>query len=163
MQNKRRNYPPPFTPSVIIATGFWSGYSPLVSGTCGSFAALLVWCGAQMIVSPFSITTQLIVVIVTTIGGLIATARVLKAHERSVHADPGYIVIDEWAGMFISVLGVPCFDYMQLLSAFALFRLFDILKPGPVNSVQKCPGAWGVMLDDVLAGVLALAVLTLVF
>ena len=68
--------------------------------------------------------------------------------------DPSEVVIDEVAGMWIALLGAPI-SGPHLLSAFLLFRLFDIWKPGPSDRLQNLPGGWGIMADDVAAGAVA--------
>ena len=79
--------------------------------------------------------------------------------ERALGAkDPGAIVVDEVAGMTLSVLALPPTPGV-LLAGFLLFRLFDVLKPFPANVAQRLPGGVGVMIDDVIAGLYALALL----
>ena len=79
--------------------------------------------------------------------------------ERALGAkDPGAIVVDEVAGMTLSVLALPPTPGV-LLAGFLLFRLFDVLKPFPANVAQRLPGGLGVMIDDVIAGLYALALL----
>ncbi len=68
--------------------------------------------------------------------------------------DPSEIVIDEVAGMWLALIGIPV-TWPGMLAAFLLFRLFDVWKPGPINRLQNLPGGWGVMMDDVAAGALA--------
>jgi len=75
--------------------------------------------------------------------------------------DPAIIVVDEAAGMWLSLLGAPQVLW-QFVVALALFRFFDIIKPGPVNRLQNLPGGWGVMLDDIAAGSLTLAIMLLI-
>ncbi|BEQ15020.1 hypothetical protein FAK_20860 [Desulfoferula mesophila] len=70
-------------------------------------------------------------------------------------ADPGSIVIDEAAGMLVAMYGIRSLGW-ELLAALALFRLFDITKPLGINALQRLPGAWGVVADDLLAGLYAL-------
>lgn len=69
--------------------------------------------------------------------------------------DPSEIVIDEVAGLWIALAGTN-FALPHLIIAFLLFRLFDIIKPGPINTLQNLPGGWGVMMDDIGAGLVAL-------
>jgi phosphatidylglycerophosphatase A len=80
---------------------------------------------------------------------------------RSLSAvgDPGWVVVDEFAGQWISLLGVPRANAAGLLAAFLLFRLLDISKPGPIGWIDRNKSALGVMGDDVLAGLLAAAIL----
>lgn len=70
-------------------------------------------------------------------------------------ADPGRIVIDEAAGMLVAMYGISSLGW-ELPAALALFRLFDITKPLGINALQRLPGAWGVVADDLLAGLYAM-------
>jgi phosphatidylglycerophosphatase A len=74
--------------------------------------------------------------------------------------DPGAIVVDEVAGMMLSVLALPPTPAV-LAAGFVLFRVFDVVKPFPANVAQRLPGGVGVMADDLIAGVYALALLLL--
>ena len=95
------------------------------------------------------ITAGLIVVIAAL--GIFASAKV--ANSLGVE-DPGEIVIDELVGQWIAVLAIP--DHLGYwLAAFLLFRIFDIWKPWIIDKSQYLPGGWGIMMDDVLAGLLA--------
>jgi len=113
------------------------------------FALLIVW------LLPFaSFGLLLAVALVTGVGGWAAgrTERLLRRR------DPSPVVIDEIAGMWLSVLALPR-SFWVLLAAFLLFRLFDIAKPFPIRQSEKLSGGLGIMLDDLIAGVYTLAVL----
>ena len=97
-------------------------------------------------------------VVIACIVGLKA-ADIYEAH--SGKRDASEVVIDELAGQWIALLVVPP-DWRWWLAAFVLFRLFDIVKPGPVRMAERLPGGLGVMADDVVAGVLASALLLVV-
>ena len=97
------------------------------------------------------------VVIACIIG--VKAADIYEAH--SGKKDASEVVIDELAGQWIALLVVPP-DWRWWLAAFVLFRLFDIVKPGPVRMAERLPGGLGVMADDVVAGVLAAALLLVV-
>ena len=132
----------------LIGTVVYVGRMPIVPGTWGSLVALLVW----YIVKP-AISAPLFLLIT---GGIffvgIATAEILiKAWDDT---DPKAIVIDEWVGMWIALYLVP-HDIKWGLVAFLFFRLFDILKPGPIQLMDDMHDAIGVMMDDVAAGILA--------
>jgi phosphatidylglycerophosphatase A len=76
--------------------------------------------------------------------------------ERSIgDHDPKKVVIDEWAGMAISLIGVPAL-FSSYLWAFLLFRFFDVIKPVPAHQLERLPGGYGIVLDDVVAGLYAL-------
>ena len=132
----------------LIGTVVYVGRMPIVPGTWGSLVALLVW----YIIKP-AISAPLFLLIT---GGIffvgIATAEILiKAWDDT---DPKAIVIDEWVGMWIALYLVP-HDIKWGLIAFLFFRLFDILKPGPIQLMDDMHDAIGVMMDDVAAGILA--------
>ena len=74
--------------------------------------------------------------------------------EEEYGDDPSIVTIDELAGQWLALAALPA-DMLPVLLSFAFFRLFDIAKPGPVNTVQRLPGGWGIMADDVLAGFFA--------
>ena len=132
----------------LIGTVVYVGRMPIVPGTWGSLVALLVW----YIIKP-AISAPLFLLIT---GGIffvgIATAEILiKAWDDT---DPKAIVIDEWVGMWIALYLVP-HDIKWGLIAFLFFRLFDILKPGPIQLMDNLEDSIGVMMDDVVAGILA--------
>ncbi len=131
----------------LIASGFGSGYAPKAPGTAGSLAALLI--GVGLLTAP---DWALPLAIVTaTIAGLWAIG------PAGGGEDPGWVVIDEFAGQWIALLPLAHATPLGLLAAFALFRLFDITKPGPIGWADRQEGAFGVMADDVLAGAAAAA------
>ena len=121
----------------------------MASGTAGSAVALV---GLWLI--PFTPLSLLLATIAVTAAGLWASGRVERVVGRK---DPGVIVVDEVAGMMVSVLFLPR-TWPVLLTAFFLFRLFDVWKPYPARQSQVIPGAVGVMIDDLIAGAYALAV-----
>jgi len=124
-----------------------AGYAPVASGTVGSAVALV---GLWLI--PFTPLSLVLATVGVTLVGIWASARV----ERHVgRKDPGIIVIDEVAGMMVSVLLVPR-TWGVLVAAFFLFRLFDIWKPFPARDSQRITGGLGVMVDDLIAGAYAL-------
>lgn len=124
----------------------------MASGTVGSFVTLIaLW------LIPFTTLALLITLAVVTLVGIWAGSRV----ERAIDAkDPGIIVIDEVAGMLVSVLFLPR-TIPVLVTAFLLFRLFDIWKPFPARQFQELHGGLGVMLDDLIAGAYALALIAI--
>ena len=136
--------------SYLISTFFCLGKLPKAPGTWGSLGALLVWSFI-----PESLFFRFILLSLTLIIGFIACENTLK---ESDDPDPSFIVIDEVVGLWITLLFVPKSIFLFILG-FLLFRLFDILIPSFIYSVQFLKGSWGVMLDDILAGVLSLLVL----
>ena len=142
------------------ATVFGLGLIPVAPGTFGALAALPV----RAWVTPGSWLLTAAIAVAVTAAGLYLTRGYLRAtHKRG---DPSEVVIDETAGCLIALVFVPA-TWTWMLVAFGLFRLFDIWKPGPIGTVDRTvPGAKGIMLDDVLAGLaagIAGWLLTLVF
>lgn len=135
-----------------MATGFGLGRAPFAPGTVASGAtALLLW------LVPFSRPGLVLFLLAVTVGGTWA------AHEAERWLggkDPGVIVVDEVAGMVLSVVAFPLTPAV-LVAGFLVFRLFDILKPFPARASERLAGGLGVMVDDVIAGLYALGVLAL--
>ena len=135
-----------------------SGLSPKAPGTAGSFFSVLL---APFLFLPFSLPVRLaILVAVFVLGALAATrAEVLLGRK-----DPGCIVIDELVGQWLAMLFLGAFsdastwrDAVFLLIPFVFFRIFDIWKPWPVHASENwLPDGWGIMIDDVFAGLWAL-------
>jgi len=126
----------------IIATGFGSGYSPMIPGTAGSFIALLIF-----IIVPLDNVSWLIICLFVFFTGVWAAQIVEREHGK----DPGLVVIDEFVGQWISLLFLPRI-FLVFIAAFIIFRILDILKPFPANDSQKLAHGWGIMIDDVIAG-----------
>jgi phosphatidylglycerophosphatase A len=126
---------------------FGAGYSPVAPGTVGSLvAAVAIW------LLPFTTVRLAVTLLVVTLIGIWAGSRVERALGRK---DPSVIVIDEVAGMLLSVIGLPR-SIPVLVTAFLLFRLFDIWKPFPARESQALTGGMGVMVDDLIAGLYTL-------
>ncbi len=131
----------------MLASVFGAGYSPVASGTVGSLVtAVAIW------LLPFTTVRLAVTLVVVTLIGLWAGSRVERVLGRK---DPGVIVIDEVAGMLLSVIGLPR-SIPVLVTAFLLFRLFDIWKPFPARESQALTGGMGVMVDDLIAGLYTL-------
>ncbi|MDR3523219.1 MAG: phosphatidylglycerophosphatase A [Acetobacteraceae bacterium] len=133
----------------LIASGLGSGYSPKAPGTAGSLLALALGAGL-MTLSPWALPMAVAASI------LLGLASIGPAGGRE---DPGWVVIDEFAGQWIAMLALSHPSLPGLALAFALFRLFDIAKPGPIGWADRQGGAVGVMLDDVIAGAIAAVLL----
>lgn len=136
--------------AVFIATGLGSGFAPKAPGTIGSLAVIpFIWAYQRF---AWTTTENIIALILISILGVWSTARV-EAHWKT--HDDQRIVIDEFAGMFMTLVWFP-FDAFHVAAGFTLFRLFDIWKPGPVGYIDEhAPGAWGTFFDDIVAGVFA--------
>lgn len=130
--------------SRFIASFFGVGYFPVAPGTAGSAVALLL--GAGLMQGPGWLL-PLCAVIVAGVGYAVIPRAVVDPG-----SDPGWVVIDEVAGMWIALLGLSVASLPALVTAFAAFRLLDILKPGPIGWADRQTGAFGIMTDDILAG-----------
>jgi len=139
-----------------LGTFFGAGFLKPGPGTYGSIAALLLWFGAAHAFQPapaaLAIATTIAAIALTLIGIPAAT---IVARE-SGRKDPGLVVIDEAAGQLIALIAIPA-DWRHAALSLLLFRVFDILKPPPVRQLERLPTGTGIMLDDVAAGLLALA------
>ncbi len=141
-------------PVHFLAFGFGSGLAPKAPGTFGTLAAIPLY----LLMTLLPLSGYLLVLLVSAVLGIYLCGR--TARDMGVHDHPG-IVWDEFVGFWITMLFVPV-QWYWILAGFALFRLFDIWKPWPIRVVdQKVEGGFGIMLDDVLAGVYALLVLQL--
>ncbi len=132
----------------LSATVFGIGYLPIAPGTWASLAAVCLWYFLQQSLD-FSASLQLIAVGSSLLIGIWSSVRL----ENVWGKDPSKIVIDEWAGMWITLLFLPA-DWRILLSAFVVFRILDIWKPSIIRKAENIKGGWGVMMDDIVAGVL---------
>ena len=145
--------------SYILATFFLVGLVPFAPGTFGSAAGMTAYLLLNYIFC--SKAMLLIFTVLLFFFGVYVSNSVSSDTSSN---DPSYIVIDEVVGIFIAMLFITELSVFSCCLAFALFRLFDIAKPYPVNKCESFPGGWGIMLDDaaagLLAGVLNLTVLT---
>lgn len=145
---------PPLTSlAILVATGLGSGYLPKAPGTWGSLlAALLAW----PLAAAFGSWVLVPAAVLATVAGIWATRVYI---ERTGAKDPGPVVIDEVAGQWLTLAVCPL-DPIWWAFGFLAFRVADIAKPFPANWVDRnVDGAWGVMADDLVAGLYALAVL----
>ncbi len=136
---------------LFLATGAYSGYAPVASGTVGSLVALpFIFLSAQLL--PVSPVLQVVVLILAIVGACWVAG---AAEQYLGEHDSGKIVVDEIVG-FLTATALLEVTLPRLLVAFFLFRLFDILKPPPARYFdQQVPGGAGVVLDDVCAGIYA--------
>ena len=142
-------------PAHILATWFWTGLSPKAPGTIGSLAALPFGYALMYYGGRFYLMIGIVAVFVI---GTVATHLYCTQTGRT---DPGEVVIDEVAGQWIPLL-VAGFNPLYYAIAFVLFRLFDIWKPWPIGWLdQRVKGAFGVMVDDIAAGLAAMGGLIL--
>lgn len=156
----RLNRAPLTTWYEIISTGFYSGYLPKMPGTWGSlFAALSFFICVKFLPNEgmlhfgrFGISwLALVTGVGFTIIGIIASQ---KLAEEWREKDPGEVVVDEFAGMFLACILIEP-NLVGVSLSFAFFRLFDVWKPGPIGKLQDLPAGYGIVLDDVGAGLVA--------
>ncbi len=168
----------------VIGSGLGSGFSPIAPGTVGSAVAVAIFAGVKLAepshfelsvlqklpalwMIPILPLMGLLVVVLAFAIGVWATGRMSTDRDP----DPGAATWDEFVGMWITVMPMAgsvvklfnpvAFGWLAL--AFVLFRAFDVLKPWPCRWLERLPGGWGIMLDDVAAGVWALVVWQIVF
>ena len=139
-------------PLLLLALGFGSGLAPRAPGTAGTLVAIpLYW-----LMRSFDSQTYALIVCILFVFGVWLCG--YAANRLGVHDHPG-IVFDEIVGFLITMFAVP-FDWSMVLAGFILFRFFDALKPWPISWFDKnLHGGFGIMFDDVLAGIAAAAVL----
>ncbi len=140
--------------AISIASGLGAGYSPVAPGTAGSVVGVII---AILFILLFglNIFSGFIYALTTAVIFAIGVWSAGRAEVIYGEKDCGKIVIDEIAGMLVTLYLVP-FDWRFLLAGFLLFRLFDIVKPFPARRIdQRVKGGWGVMLDDIAAGIYA--------
>jgi phosphatidylglycerophosphatase A len=139
----------------LISTWFGCGRSPFAPGTAGSAAALaiaiLLHQYAGFAPWHFLILAALLFVPAVWAAGVTAEAYKIK--------DPGFVVVDEVLGQWVTLAGAATLNWKSYLVAFTLFRLFDIWKPPPVRQLEALPGGLGINADDVMAGVYAALIL----
>ena len=137
----------------MLAFGFGSGLSPKAPGTMGTLAAIPLW----WLLAQLPLGTYLIVVLIAAVAGILICGR--AADRLGVH-DHGGIVWDEFVGFWIAMAALPV-TWQSLILGFVLFRLFDILKPWPISWLdRRVSGGFGIMIDDVIAGLAAAGVIT---
>jgi len=133
---------------IIIATWWGTGYSPVAPGTAGTIAAIPLFLLLSLL--------PLYVYLPCVLGiGLAACWAAGRAEVIFQEQDNRRIVIDEVVGLLVTMAAVPL-TWHYLLAGFLLFRIFDVLKPPPIRLIERTvKGGYGVVLDDVLAGIYA--------
>jgi phosphatidylglycerophosphatase A len=146
-----------------LLTVFGLGHMPIASGTWGSLPAAGIALGLAIVIGPHWTIDGVLV-----LTGLLFSIACVRfgdsAEEEFGRKDPGQVVADEMAGQCVALLLLPWREDALLYNAalaatgFLAFRFFDILKPPPANGLQRIPGGWGILIDDLVAGVYALIV-----
>lgn len=135
---------------LLLATGFGVGHLPKAPGTAGSLLAIPVFLVVPGLARLSPVTVALLAAVVA--ASIVIASR---ADELIGEHDSGRIVIDEIAGMLVALAGLPR-SALAIALAFAVFRLFDILKPWPAGAIDRgWSGGPGVVLDDVVSGLYA--------
>jgi len=143
----------------LVATFFGIGRLRPGPGTWGSAATVLLWWVLASWIAPaWQPWTAILLAAVAVLIGIPAATRVARASRLK---DPQFVVIDEVAGQLITLIAAPI-TWQSLLLAFILFRGFDIVKPPPVRLLERLPEGVGIVIDDVGAGLYALAVMQIV-
>jgi phosphatidylglycerophosphatase A len=143
-------------PSTLIATFFGIGFLKPGPGTWGSLATVLLWFALTRFIDVrFQLAAAVGIALLAVAVGIPAATRVAIAYNKK---DPQFVVIDEVAGQMITLIAAPA-TWKYLLLGFILFRAFDMTKPPPIRQLERLPQGWGIVLDDVAAGLFALAVM----
>ena len=143
-----------------IATGFGSGRWPFVApATIGTFSALVVYWLLDMAVfgGDGDSIWFFVLIAATTVAGVWSTDYIDNDDDH----DPKRGVIDEWAGVWVTVLFLPV-TWPWMIAGFFVFRALDILKPLGVRKIEAWPGGWGIMFDDIAAGAIGAVILNAV-
>lgn len=144
--------------ATLVATFFGAGRLKPGPGTWGSLATVLVWAVlSRFLPATWIFPANLILAVLAVAIGIPAATQVARA---SGIKDPQFVVIDETAGQLIALLGAPV-SWKSFLAGFILFRAFDIVKPYPVRQLERLPEGFGIVVDDVAAGLYGLAVMQL--
>ena len=134
--------------AVAFASFGYLGFAPVAPGTVGAAAAIPVFVLLRWAGSPWLEVAVCAAIVVAGAWSARLTEQALGVE------DPGPVVIDEVVGMLVSLLFLPG-TWPVILAAFLAFRVFDIVKPWPAGRLEHVPGGWGVMADDVMAGIYA--------
>jgi phosphatidylglycerophosphatase A len=138
----------------IVASFFGLGFFPVAPGTLTSLAIVLLY---KYLIHVLALPYLLLIFLLLCVLGVLAAAAYSSELKKT---DPRQVVIDEAAGQFLVFLSITP-DWTLLVIGFLLFRLFDILKPFPIRRLERLPGGWGIMADDIAAALMAKALLHL--
>jgi len=151
----------------MLASCLGLGWLPIAPGTWGSLPAAVAFALLMQFGTPSVATSSVMVVLITT-GSLICVLCAPTVVRMTGKDDPGQVVADELAGQAVTFVYLPLSaggdvsaveGWVLAGVGFLLFRLFDIIKPWPIRKLEKLPGGWGILADDLLAGVFAAVVL----
>ena len=140
--------------ALVVSSAGPAGHVPVAPGTAGSAVGVALW----LLVRAAETPALEVFVLVAVLAAGVWSATVTEQHYG--RQDPGVVVIDEVAGMLIACFWLPL-ETVGVIAAFLAFRLFDIVKPYPAGAAERLPGGWGIMADDVVAGLYAYAMVRL--
>ncbi len=130
---------------IFLTTGAYTGFSPVASGTVGTLVGILLY-----LLLPTQAPALYLLLVLVLIGAAIWLAQqgeiIFDTHDSS------YIVVDEIVGFLVAMCWLPA-HWGYILAAFCIFRVFDIINPPPAGQLESLPGGFGVVLDDVMAGI----------
>jgi phosphatidylglycerophosphatase A len=135
-----------------IATWFGCGLVPKAPGTMGSLGAIPLYLLVARQGQPW---VAVATVLVTAVGVWAASVVARELGKK----DPQIVVVDEVAGLLVTMLPMREVSWLAVVLGFALFRLFDVFKPWPIRKLEQLPGGWGIVLDDIAAGIFGAAVM----
>ncbi|MDP6634905.1 MAG: phosphatidylglycerophosphatase A [Phycisphaerae bacterium] len=141
----------------FLTTGLGLGYAPFAPGTFGSAGAVGVF-ALTVWIAPKPICVIGVMALVAIFFSVVCVRLGPFTEKAFGKKDPSQCTADEWAGQAVAMLGLPivgCGAWITCWAGFAAFRLFDITKPPPVRQLEKLPQGWGVLVDDLAAGVYA--------
>ncbi len=150
-----------------IATCFGLGWLPVAPGTWGSLPPAIVF-GLLMYCAVPGVAATIVLAVLVVLGSVGCLHCACASTAVTGKNDPGEVVMDEFAGQALTFLAMPLLlprslsggeSFFFALLGFLLFRAFDILKPGPIRKLEHIPGCWGVLMDDLAAGIGAAVVL----
>lgn len=133
--------------ATALATGLGSGYAPIAPGTAGSALGLLLFWPLHLLPA----AAQIAAIVALSLLGALAAGRVAASVGLE---DPGLVVVDEVAGMWVSLVLLPLTP-ATAAAGFLLFRVLDVVKPYPARDLERLSRGWGIMADDLMAGLYA--------
>jgi phosphatidylglycerophosphatase A len=135
------------TAAALVATALGAGYSPVAPGTAGSLVGLALFWPLHALGLPATLVALIVLFLLGVRCSALLAARVGRK-------DPGLVVVDEVVGMWTTLLLLPFTPAVAALG-FVAFRVMDVFKPYPARQLEALPGGWGIMSDDLMAGVYA--------
>ena len=141
----------------FFASGFLTGYWPFPgSGTFGSLISIIAFLIINFYIGSIIILGAIFIILL--IIGFWSCSKIYN----NTNPDPEYCVIDEWAGQWITIFFLPV-EWFWVVSGFFMFRLLDIYKPFGIKKLEQLPYGFGIMLDDIAAGILGAVILYIVY